>query len=64
MTYEDAYRLLPDTLKNDLDMEALDELIDKIAANSKYTNAEVCTFLFKLIHWMCGTGVGTGLGGY
>ena len=63
MTIEEAYALLPDELKNEDDLENMDALIDKVASISKFSNREVATYLIKLIHWICGSGVGAGMRG-
>lgn len=57
-SFERAYSLLPDRIKQDSDMEALDGLIDLVAANSNYTNTQVFVAFAKLIHNICGTGRG------
>jgi len=59
MTFEDAYALLPDILKKDMDLAALDDIIDKVAANSKWTNVEVAVAVFKLFHNICASPAGT-----
>jgi hypothetical protein len=41
----------------------MDALIDKVASISKFSNREVATYLIKLIHWICGSGVGAGMRG-
>lgn len=64
MTFDEAYKLLPDRIKQDGDLEALDSFIDLVAANSKYTNTQVFVAFAKLIHNLCGNGKGEGFHGY
>ena len=58
MTFDDAYRMLPDFVKEEADLRALDTFVDLVAANSNYTNTQVFIAIAKLLHNICGTGLG------
>ena len=53
-SYMDAIGLLPECLRNEEDLEAIDTLIDKVAANSRWTNVMVASALCRLLHLICG----------
>lgn len=46
--------LLPDAFKNDEDMELLDAIFDRVAAESRWSNRDVARAFCRIIHYIVG----------
>lgn len=48
--------LMPEFLLNEEDVERLDTIIDKVAANSRWSNNQVAWAIARLLHLIVGDG--------
>lgn len=52
----DPIMLLPEVFKNEDDMDMLDRLFDRVAAESRWSNRDVARAICKMLHYMVGDG--------
>lgn len=52
----DPISLLPQCFRNKDDIEMLERLFDRVAANSRWSNRDVARAVCKMLHYMVGNG--------
>lgn len=50
----DPISLLPEAFRNKDDIEMLERLFDRVAANSRWSNRDVARAVCKMLHYMVG----------
>ena len=51
--YAEIRVLIPECLVNKKDIDRLDAIIDRVAANSRRSNVDVARMVFRLLNYIC-----------